>query len=120
LFDELEARINAVMRRQGGYVDRRISLGNLHLDLTSREVSSDNGLLDFSAREAELIEILIRRAGHVVPKRILEDQLFGAGDTLGSNAVEVYVHRLRKKLEAAAVTVKIQTVRGVGYFMARS
>ena len=117
LFDELEARVHAVLRRQGGYIDRRISLGNLHMDMTTREVSTDTGLVDFSAREAELIEILIRRSGHVVPKRILEDQLFGAGDSLGSNAVEVYVHRLRKKLEAAKVSVKIQTVRGVGYFM---
>ena len=117
LFDELEARVHAVLRRQGGYIDRRISLGNLHMDMTTREVSTDTGLVDFSAREAELIEMLIRRSGHVVPKRILEDQLFGAGDSLGSNAVEVYVHRLRKKLEAAKVSVKIQTVRGVGYFM---
>lgn len=117
LFDELDARIQAILRRQGSYIDRRISLGNLHLDLTTREVSTDTGLVDFSARESELIELLMRRSGHVVPKRILEDQLFGAGDTLSSNAVEVYIHRLRKKLEAAKVGVTVQTVRGVGYFM---
>jgi DNA-binding response OmpR family regulator len=117
LFEELEARIQAILRRQGGYVDRRISLANLHLDLITREVATDTGTVDFTARDTELIEILMRRAGHVVPKRILEDQLFGSGDALGSNAVEVYIHRLRKKFEAAHVRVKIQTVRGVGYFM---
>ena len=58
----------------------------------------------------------MRRPGHVVPKRVLEDQLFGSGDTLGSNAVEVYVHRVRRKLDEVA-TVKVQTVRGIGYML---
>ena len=57
------------------------------------------------------------RAGNVVPKRVVEDQLFGAGGDLGSNAVEVYVHRLRKRLDEAATGTRIDTVRGVGYML---
>lgn len=117
LFDELQARIEAIMRRQGGYVERQLTLGNIRLDLATREVNCDAMAIEISTRESEVLEILMRRAGHVVPKRVLEDQLFGAGDTLGSNAVEVYVHRLRRRFETANAMVRIQTVRGVGYLM---
>ncbi|WP_395398126.1 response regulator [Novosphingobium sp. BL-8A] len=116
LFAELHARLNAVLRRQSGYVDPQSRIGNLTLDLRTREVSVDGKLIELSLREIELLELLMRRPDHVVPKRVLEDHLFGAGDTLGSNAVEVYVHRLRRKLEATA-GVKVQTVRGIGYMM---
>lgn len=70
-----------------------------------------------SVRETELLELLLRRAGNVVPKRIAEDHLFGLGGDLGSNAVEVYVHRLRKKLDDADSGARIETVRGVGYMI---
>ena len=117
LFDELKARIDAILRRQGGYVDRLIQVAGIALDVETREVRVGKKQLDTSAREIELLEILMRRAGHVVPKRVLEDLLFGAGDTLESNAVEVYVHRLRRKLERAGGTTNIRTVRGVGYLL---
>ncbi|WP_395337256.1 response regulator [Novosphingobium sp. BL-8H] len=116
LFAELHARLNAVLRRQSGYVDPQFRMGNLTLDLRTREVAVDGKPIELSLREIELLELLMRRPGHVVPKRVLEDHLFGAGDTLGSNAVEVYVHRLRRKLEDTA-DVKVQTVRGIGYMM---
>lgn len=117
LSDELKARIDAILRRQGGYVDRQLKVARLTLDIETREASVDGALLDLSTREAELLEILMRRAEHVVPKRLLEDQLFGAGDALGSNAVEVYVHRVRRKLEERTPSVRVQTVRGVGYLL---
>ena len=69
------------------------------------------------ARELELLDLLLRRAGRVVAKRIAEDQLFGLGDELGSNAIEVYVHRLRRRLEALDAGVTIETVRGLGYLL---
>ena len=72
----------------------------------------------FPARETAVLEILLRRGGNVAPKRLFEDQLFGLSGEVGSNAVEVYVHRLRKMLGDAGATVKIHTVRGVGYLMA--
>lgn len=116
LFDELHARLNAVLRRQGGYVPSVLRVGNLTFDIRTHEGAIDGQPLELSAREAELLELLMRRPGHVVPKRVLEDQLFGAGDTLGSNAVEVYVHRVRRKLENGAA-VKVQTIRGIGYML---
>ena len=64
-----------------------------------------------------MLELLLRRAERVVPKSIVEDQLFGADDEFGSNAVEVYVHRLRKRLEQHGAGVAIHTIRGVGYLM---
>src|SRR4029078_9805989 len=72
----------------------------------------------FPARETAVLEILLRRGGNVAPKRLFEDQLLGLSGDVGSNAVEVYVHRLRKMLADAGASVKIHTVRGVGYLMA--
>ena len=69
----------------------------------------------FPARETAVLEILLRRSGNVAPKRLFEDHLFGLSGDVGSNAVEVYVHRLRKMLADSGATVKIHTVRGVGY-----
>ena len=68
-------------------------------------------------RETAVLEILLRCPGNVVPKRVLEDHLFGMSGEGGSNAVEVYVHRLRRVLDAGGANVKIHTVRGVGYRM---
>lgn len=115
LFDELQARILAVTRRQGGYAGDVLVFGGLALDLAAREARVDGRWLPLSAREADLLEPLLRRAGHIVPKRMLEDMLFGASDALGSNAIEVYIHRLRRKLAAVTDELGIMTVRGVGY-----
>ena len=71
----------------------------------------------FSAREVALLEILIRRPGLVIPKRLVEDHLFGLSEDVRSNAVEVYVHRLRKQFEEAGANVELHTVRGVGYIL---
>lgn len=115
--DELHARILAVLRRQGGYLGVSLSCARLIFDVESRVARVGDRLLTLSARETELLELLLRRAGNVVPKRVVEDQLFGAGGDLGSNAVEVYVHRLRKRLDEAATGARIDTVRGVGYLL---
>ena len=117
LFDELHARLEAIFRRSSGYVGRNLELGDVSLDTTTRELSVGGATIEASLRETELLEILLRRKEHLVPRRIMEDQLFGAGDTLGSNAVEVYVHRVRRKLERHAAGVRIKTVRGVGYML---
>ena len=116
LFAELHARLSAVLRRQGGYVEDVLRAGNVTLDISTREVRVAGLPLHLSVREIELLELLMRRAGHVVPKRVLADQLFGAGESLGSNAVDVYVHRVRRKLEESA-GVSVQTVRGIGYML---
>jgi two-component system response regulator TctD len=117
LFDELHARLEAIFRRSSGYVGRSLELGDVSLNTATRELSVGGAMVEASLRETELLEILLRRKEHLVPRRIMEDQLFGAGDTLGSNAVEVYVHRVRRKLERHSAGVRIKTVRGVGYML---
>lgn len=115
--DELQARLEAVLRRRDGYSGHQLTLGGLTLDLSTREVTVNGAGVALSAREIELLELLLRRAGRVVLKRIAEDQLFGLEDALGSNAIEVYVHRLRRRLEKIDAGVRIETVRGVGYML---
>lgn len=116
-FEELFARLTAVLRRQNGFSGNAVNVGNLRFDLLSRELLVAGTLIVLSQREIELAELLLRRAGRVVAKSIVEDQLFGMSEALGSNAVEVYVHRLRRKLERAGATARIETIRGVGYLM---
>ena len=116
--EELVARLQALLRRPGNLLGRQLTFGNVSLETESRQVSIDGTVRVFPARETAILEILLRRGGNVVPKRLFEDQLFGLSDDGGSNAVEVYVHRLRKLLLDSGGTVKIHTVRGVGYLLA--
>lgn len=115
--EELVARLQALLRRPGNLLGRQLSFGNVSLETEGRQVFVDGKLRVFAARETAILEILLRRAGNVVPKRLFEDQLFGLSGDVGSNAVEVYVHRLRKMLSDCGATVKIHTVRGVGYLL---
>ncbi len=116
-FDELQARLDAVLRRQGGYVHRRLTVGNVGFDTDTREAFVGGEPIILTVRETDLLELLLRRLGRVVPKRTAEDQLFGASESLGSNAIEVYAHRLRKRLDQTGATARIDTVRGVGYIL---
>jgi len=116
--EELVARLQALLRRPGNLLGRQLTFGNVSLETESRQVSIDGTVRVFSARETAILEILLRRGGNVVPKRLFGDQLFGLSGDGGSNAVEVYVHRLRKLLLDSGGTVKIHTVRGVGYLLA--
>jgi len=116
--EELVARLQALLRRPGHLLGRLLSFGNVALDTEGRQVFVGGTARAFPARETAVLEILLRRGGNVAPKRLFEDQLFGLSGDVGSNAVEVYVHRLRKMLGDAGASVKIHTVRGVGYLMA--
>jgi len=116
--EELVARLQALLRRPGHLLGRRLTFGNVALDTEDRQVFVAGEHRAFPARETAVLEILLRRSGNVAPKRLFEDQLFGLSGEVGSNAVEVYVHRLRKMLGDAGATVRIHTVRGVGYLMA--
>lgn len=115
--DELVARIRAVLRRNGTFLGRELTRANLVYDLDNLSLRIDGQAVALSAREAGLLGLLLRRDGQIVTKRLAEDQLFGAQDLLGSNAIEVYVHRLRQKLDAAGSLADIVTVRGVGYLI---
>jgi DNA-binding response OmpR family regulator len=116
--EELVARLQALLRRPGNLLGRLLTFGNVSLDTDGRQVFVAGTPRPFPARETAVLEILLRRGGNVAPKRLFEDHLFGLSGDVGSNAVEVYVHRLRKMLGDAGATVKIHTVRGVGYLMA--
>lgn len=110
---ELEARVRALTRRSSGTVPQ-VHIGALSYDQVGR-VAEINGIpLDLSARELGLLEVLITRAGRLVSKDQLVDHLCGWGEEVSHNAIEVYVHRLRKKLEDGG-GVRILTVRGLGY-----
>jgi DNA-binding response OmpR family regulator len=116
--DELVARLQALLRRSGTIVDRWIECGNVRYDPATRDVAVSDVPVILSARELELLDLLIRRAGRVVSKATVEAQLFGVGDDLGSNAIEVYVHRLRRRLALINASAEIVTVRGLGYMLA--
>jgi DNA-binding response OmpR family regulator len=83
-------------------------------------VTVDGNPEPFSAREVDLLEILMRRSGRVVQKAFVEDHLFGLNAPAGSNAVEVAVHRLRRRLQGLDARAAVHTVKGVGYFIAES
>ena len=87
------------------------------LDTVGRDVRVAGVPLQLPRRECALLEHLLRRQRRVVPKSVLEEKLYGIDDELESNAVPVHVHHLRRKLQEAAATAEIHTVRGVGYLL---
>ncbi|MFV8825479.1 response regulator transcription factor [Thauera sp. WH-2] len=109
---ELEARVRALTRRGTGQ-PRCVEVGQLSYDQADRVVKIGGQLIELSAREIGLLEIFLLRMGRLVSKDQLVDHLCGWGEEVSSNAIEVYVHRLRKKLEDSGV--RIVTVRGLGY-----
>ena len=113
---ELEARVRALTRRSSGTTPT-IQCGALTYDQVGRVAQIQGQTLDLSAREIGLLEVLLNRMGRLVSKDQLVDHLCGWGEEVSHNAIEVYVHRLRKKLEAGGV--KIATVRGLGYCLER-
>jgi two-component system response regulator TctD len=117
-FEELVARLRALLRRPGEMLGRVLQTANLALDTEGRQAFVEGRAELMSAQELTLLEVLLRRAGKVVPKSYIEDQLFGMTSEVGKSAVEVSVYRLRKRLEAMGAKVEIHTVRGLGYLLA--
>jgi two-component system OmpR family response regulator len=112
---EFEARVRALLRRGQHQVTNLLRHGRLQLDLEARRVFYDGRPIDFSARELAVMELLMSRQGRVVTKEQMHDRLFGWGEDVGTNAIEVCVHRVRKKLEQHGI--EIRTVRGMGYLL---
>jgi two-component system OmpR family response regulator len=110
---ELEARVRALTRRGMAGGSALISHGPLTYDQIGRVARLNGEAIDFSAREVSLLEIFLQRAGRLVSKDQLVNHLCEWGEEVSANAIEVYVHRLRKKLEPGGV--RIVTVRGLGY-----
>jgi two-component system OmpR family response regulator len=114
---ELEARVRALIRRGLGSATTLLRHGVLSFDLVGRVVAINDEPIDLSARELSLLEVFMQRVGRLVSKEQLVDHLCEWGEEVSTNAIEVYVHRLRKKLESAGVN--IATVRGLGYSLER-
>lgn len=112
---ELEARLRAVLRRPGMRREPVHRHGDLSFDPASRTAAMDGTRLDLTRREASVLEELIRAAGRIVVKDVLEDRLYGFDDDVSANALEASVSRLRRKLIAAGSAVVIEATRGIGY-----
>lgn len=114
--DELAARLRALVRRSHGQPQELLALHGLQLDPAARTVQRDGRAASLSVREFDLLQALMLNVGRVLSREQLEQHLYAWGQEVESNAVEVHVHHLRKKLGAEL----IQTVRGVGYLMPRT
>ena len=110
---ELEARVRALARRGMGVASNVIKHGPLTFDTTGRVAYINEQMVELSARELGLLEVLLQRAGRLVSKDQLVERLCEWGDEVSNNAIEVYIHRLRKKIEQGPI--RIATVRGLGY-----
>ncbi|HZP87499.1 MAG TPA: response regulator transcription factor [Burkholderiales bacterium] len=113
---ELAARLRALARRMGGEAAPVLQLGALRLDPAAHEVEWKGQPVELSTREFALLEALMRGAGRVLTRDQLEQALYAWGEEVESNAVEVHIHHLRRKLSAQL----IHTVRGVGYMMRKA
>jgi DNA-binding response OmpR family regulator len=116
--EELLARVQALLRRPGEMLGQSLQLGDLEFDTEGRQVFIKGVPQLLPARELAVLEVLMRRSGRVVSKKLVEDHIFGLSGDVASNAIEVYVHRLRKALGDLGARVTIHTVRGVGYLIA--
>ncbi len=110
---ELRARLRAVTRRYKGYSDTQLHLGDIEIDTQAQGVRYQGEAISLSRREYGILLALAENAGKVLSRSRLEESLYGWGNEVESNSVEVHIHHLRKKLSASV----IRTVRGVGYMM---
>jgi two-component system, OmpR family, response regulator QseB len=113
--DELAARMRAAQRRSAGRGDPLIEHGDIRVNCATREVHKAGTAVTLSVKEFAVLEALLLRPGAVLSRTQLEDRLYGFGESVESNAVEVYVHSLRRKLGSDA----IRTRRGAGYYVPR-
>jgi two-component system OmpR family response regulator/two-component system response regulator QseB len=112
---ELAARLRALVRRAHGHAEERLEAAGVVLEPAAREVRRDGETVALSAREFDLLHALMRNAGRVLTREQLEQHAWNWGHEVDSNAVEVHIHHLRRKLGTAL----IRTVRGVGYTIPR-
>jgi two-component system OmpR family response regulator len=112
---ELEARLQALLRRCYGGFSSNIEIGRLLLDTRNHQIQANGQLLSLSARESAVLEVLLIQANKVVSKDRIAQRLSSAGDALADNAIEVYIHRVRKRIEPYDVVIR--TIRGLGYLL---
>lgn len=109
--DEVEARLRALVRRAHGVPTTRLTLGDVSLDPAARQVWQGDALVELSVREFDLLHVFALHAGRVLTREQIEQHLYKWGSEVSSNAVEVHIYHLRRKLGAEL----IETIRGVGY-----
>lgn len=109
--EELAARLHALIRRSGGHAMPRLSIGAVEIDATAHQAWREGVPVELSSKEFAILEQLMQNAGRVLTRAQLEESLYGWGDSVESNTVEVFIHHLRKKLGADF----IRTLRGIGY-----
>jgi two-component system OmpR family response regulator len=114
---EFEARVRSLLRRQAGLRSSTVTLGALSLDLTSRQFSGNDQVIDLPPRERALLELLVMRAGKVVAKEAIVQSVTSLEDILSDNAIEQYISRLRRRLQPLGLNLR--TVRGLGYLLER-
>jgi DNA-binding response OmpR family regulator len=114
---ELAARLRALLRRPGGPLGNTIDIGNITLDTTARQLKVGGRTVGIPPRELDALELLMRRADQVVPKRLFEDSVYGLHDEVAPNTIEALVSRLRRRLETIGASVSIHTLRGIGYLL---
>ena len=111
------ARLHALLRRPGQLLVRLLTAGNVSLDTENRQLKVGDSVQPMRVREQEVLELLIRNSGRVVSRRRIAERLFGLRMEQDGNTLDVYVHRVSKALADADATVKIHTIRSVGFLM---
>jgi DNA-binding response OmpR family regulator len=114
---ELSARLKAILRRPASLAPSEHRLGNLSMDDMAQHVAVDGKPLDLPRRERFVLRLLLRNKERLVPRQSIDNAVFGFDSEVGSNALEVYVSRLRKRLQDAGAGVVIRTEKGVGYIL---
>ena len=112
---ELRARLSALLRRPGNLQSGVLAFGDVSYDREGVEASVAGRPLHLSRQEVRVLRLLVERGGHVISKRYLEETLYGFGEEVASNSIEVHIHRIRHALREAGSAAMIQTQRGVGY-----
>lgn len=115
VFGELEARLRSITRRTAPPVAAVLRVGDLTFDLRTRRTVRGNRAIDLTARETSFLEYFMRRSGSLLTRTMIEEALWSIDKTSTSNVVDVYVRRLRTKLEAAGEQRLLHTIRGAGY-----
>ena len=116
-FEELLARIRAMTRKAAGYLTNNYIVGNLMLDINSRQVTRGGGEIILSAKEFDILEYMMRNAGIVLSREKIENHVWNFDYSGGTNVVDVYIRYLRKKIDDPFEDKLIHTIRGAGYVL---
>ncbi len=111
--EEVIARLNALMRRKNGNASQVIDYGNLSLDVTKKTATLNGAALDLTHREYMLLELFLSKPGQILTRSLIEDKLYDWDQEIDSNAVEVHIHHLRRKINPKFIVTK----RGLGYIL---